>query len=105
MYYSVVFFSDGGFARLPLEEEDWASFSEPLSVEVRWEAYPGASESSVVAVFPAAAMEDHVKQALEIVKDSGEVSLPQLTGVLRELFNLRLREAEEVARKIKEVKN
>ena len=105
MYYAVVFFENGGFARLPLEEEDWAAFSAPLShIEVRWEPYPGA-ESSVVAVFPAAAMEDHVKQALEIVKDSGEVSLPQLTGVLRELFNLRLREAEEVARKIKEVKN
>ena len=49
-----------------------------------------------------AQMEDHVKQALETIKDSGEVSLPQLTGVLRELFNLRLREAEEVARKIKD---
>ena len=99
MYYSVVFFEDGGFARLPLEEEDWASFSAPVRGEVRWEAYPGASDS-VVAVFPAAA-EDHVKQALEIMK-AGEVSLPQLTGVVKELFNLRLREAEEVARKIKD---
>ena len=57
MYYAVVFFEDGGFARLPLEEEDWAAFTAPLSrIEVRWEAYPGASDS-VVAVFPAAAAE------------------------------------------------
>ena len=47
-------------------------------------------------------MEDHVKQALEIVKASGEVNIPQLTGVVKEIFNLRLREAEEVARKIKD---
>jgi len=47
-------------------------------------------------------MEDHVKQALEIVNaQSGEVDLPQLTMVVRQIFNLRLREAEEVARKIK----
>ena len=49
-----------------------------------------------------AQMEDHVKQALEIVKAGGEINIPQLTVVIRELFNLRLREAEEVARKIKD---
>jgi len=49
-------------------------------------------------------MEDHVKQALEIVNESGEVDLPLLTMIVRRIFNLRLREAEEVARKIKQFK-
>jgi len=50
MYYSVVFFEDGGFARLPFE--DWESFSSPPSrVEVRWEAEYGSGPVVVVAVF------------------------------------------------------
>ena len=43
---------------------------------------------------------EDLEKALE-----GEVSLPQLTVIVKEFFNLRLREAEEVARKIKEVKD
>ena len=50
-------------------------------------------------------MEDYVKIALEVVKAGGDVSLPQLTLVVREIFNLRMGEAREVALKIMEVKD